>query len=175
MSLLALPIRIDPEAADAMLAAVQTVAEQSFFASAELCDDSSFGELVAMQSSWLVAKVRLVEGPFVGSFVCTLPDSLANALFDAFAGREPSAPAPARDQVHDLVGEFSNMVCGSWLTAVAGGQTFTLTHPLVQPAQGPPGGASSLRLFVAVNDLPLAVHVHLLRSVPQGDPRVAHA
>ena len=175
MSSLPLSTAVSPEAADAMLAAIQSVAERSFFANAERCDDQSFGELVAAQSSWLVAKVRLVEGPFVGSIVCTLPESLANALFDAFTGRDPSTTAPARDQVSDLVGEFSNMVCGSWLTWIAGGHGFTLSQPIVEPASGPPGGANSMRLFIAVNDLPLAVDAYLVRSVAPGDRTVAHA
>jgi CheY-specific phosphatase CheX len=169
-----LPMLVDPEVAGAMLAAVRSVAEQSFFASAEPCDDHAFDKLSATVSRWLVATVMFEEGPFVGSMACTLSEDLAHALFDAFAGRDPSAAAPARDEVDDLVGEFSNMVCGAWLTVVASGQIFSLSHPIVKVASEPPGGHDKLRLRVAVNDLPLAVDVHLLKSMPQGDRSIAH-
>ena len=167
MSSRKLPTLTEPEAAAAVFAAVQAVAEHSFFASAERCDDAP-GELVAAQPSWLVATVWFEDGPFVGSITCTLPERLAHTLFDAFTGRDPVEPAPSRDEVRDLVGEFSNMVCGSWLTAVASGQTFTLSHPVVESAAGP-AAAGQLRLFVAVNDVPMAVDVHLLPSVAQSD------
>ena len=168
MSSRKLPTLTEPEAAAAVFAAVQAVAEHSFFASAERCDDGALAELIAAQPSWLVATVRFEDGPFVGSITCTLPDRLAHALFGAFTGRDPVEPAAPRDQVRDLVGEFSNMVCGSWLTAVASGQAFTLSHPIVEPAPGPPA-AGELRLLVAVNDLPMAVDVHLLPSAAHGD------
>ncbi len=35
------------------------------------------------------------------------------------------------------MGEFSNMVCGVWLTHVASRHTFTLSHPTVEAAHAP--------------------------------------
>jgi hypothetical protein len=151
-----LPTLIEPESAAAIFAAVRRVAEQSFFAVAEARDDGAFDALAARVPRWLVATVRFEEGPLTGSMSCTLPENLAYELFDAFTGRDPEEPPPALDQIYDLAGEFSNMVCGAWLTHVASRQTFALSHPVVEPAAAP-GEAGGLRLLVALDDLPVAV------------------
>jgi hypothetical protein len=166
-----LPKLIDPESTAAMFAALRRVAEESFFAVAELRDGGAFAALAATVPRWLIATVRFEEGPLVGSMSCTLPENLAHALFDAFTGRDPADPEPALAQVHDLVGEFSNMVCGVWLTQVASRQMFTLSHPVVEPALalGEPGG---LRLLVAIEDLPVVVDL-CLQPVAQGDTTLA--
>lgn len=155
----------DLEAADALLAAIRAVAEENFFAITVPCDAGTFAELAVRQPRWLVARVQFEEGPLAGSVSCTLPEELAHVLLDAFSGWEPSAPAPTYDQVLDLVGEFSNMVCGSWLTRITRHQAFTLSRPVVEPALAP-AHADGPRLFVAVRDLPLAVDVRL-QSVTQ--------
>jgi CheY-specific phosphatase CheX len=102
-----------------MFEAVRSVAEHSFFAVAEPGDERSFAAQAAAVPSWLVATVRFEQGALQGTVACTMPTSLARGLFDAFAGRDPSEPEPGAELVHDLVGEFSNMVCGAWLTRVA--------------------------------------------------------
>jgi hypothetical protein len=51
---------------------------------------------------------------------------LAERLFDAFSGRDPEEPAPPIAEIHDLVGEFANMICGSWLTRAANERTFAI-------------------------------------------------
>jgi CheY-specific phosphatase CheX len=155
-----LPKLTDPEAASAMFDAVRTVAEQSFFAVAEPSDDRAFGVAAVKVPRWLVATVRFEQGPLVGTVSCTLPESLANGLFDAFTGRDPGEPAPVSTLVHDLVGEFSNMVCGAWLTRVESSRTFTLSHPLVEGAVQP-AAAGDMRLVAAIDDLPVAVDLRL--------------
>ena len=166
-----LPKLTDPEAASALFEAVRAVAEQSFFAMAEPSDDRSFGVAAVQVSRWLVATVGFEQGPLSGTLSCTLPEHLANGLFDAFTGRDPGDPAPARLLVHDLVGEFSNMVCGAWLTRIEGSRTFTLSHPSVEPAMKP-AAAGDMRLVAAIDDLPVAVDLRLsalnrLNGVPQ--------
>jgi hypothetical protein len=168
-----LPKLIDPESAAAIFVAVRRVAEQSFFAVAEPRDDLSFDALAERVPRWLVATVKFEEGPLVGSMSCTLPENLAQTLFDAFTGRDPEEPAPALDQIHDLAGEFSNMVCGVWLTHVASRQTFALGHPVVESAPAP-GSAGGLRLLVAIDDLPVAVDLSL-QKVPQHDAAFVQA
>jgi CheY-specific phosphatase CheX len=155
-----LPKLTEPEAATAMFEAVRTVAEQSFFAVAEPGDDRSFGAAAAQVPRWLVATVQFEQGPLSGAVSCTLPEKLANGLFDAFTGRDPADPRPSATLVHDLVGEFSNMVCGAWLTRVESSRTFTLGHPSVVPAVAP-GVAGDLRLVAAIDDLPVAVDLRL--------------
>jgi CheY-specific phosphatase CheX len=155
-----LPKLTNPEAASAMFEAVRTVAEQSFFAVAEPSDDRSFGVAAVQVPRWLVATVRFEQGALAGTVSCTLPENLANGLFDAFTGRDPGEPAPISTLVHDLVGEFSNMVCGAWLTRVETARTFTLSHPLVEPALTP-AAAGDMRLVAAIDDLPVAVDLRL--------------
>src|SRR5262245_2060214 len=163
MSSLSLPDLMGPETADAILTALRSVAERSFFAEVEPCDDRTFGRLTSGVSTWLVATVRFEEGTAIGALSCTLPEALATALFDAFTGHDPSAPEPARADVLDLVGEFANMVCGAWLTHSAAAWTFRLSPPTVESALEP-GPADLLQLvFVTVNDHPLAVTVRLLQ------------
>jgi hypothetical protein len=167
------PKLITPDAASAMFEAIRSVAEQSFFAVAEPGDERSFHAGAEQVPRWLVATVRFEQGPLAGSVSCTLPEKLVQGLFDAFTGRDPSDPPPSLDQIHDLVGEFSNMVCGAWLTRVASSQTFTLSHPLVEPAAAP-HETGDLRLLAAIDDLPVAVDLCLLPS-RQGDVAVSHA
>jgi hypothetical protein len=163
----------DPDAATAMFVAVRSVAERSFFAVAEPRDGSAFAALADTVPRWLVATVRFEHGPLAGALSCTLPETLAHALFDAFTGRDPAAPAPAPEAVHDLVGEFSNMVCGGWLTQIASRHAFTLSHPIVESAQAP-GDAGGMRVLAAVDDLPVAVDLDL-RSMRAVDPVLAPA
>ena len=153
----------DPAAATAMFLAVRSVAERSFFAVAEPRDGSGFAALADTVPRWLVATVRFEHGTLAGTLSCTLPEALAHALFDAFTGRDPAGPAPAPDAVHDLVGEFSNMVCGVWLTQIASHDAFTLSHPTVAPSRTP-GQAGGLRVLAAVDDRPVAVDLDLAQA-----------
>ena len=168
-----LPKLIDPESAAAMFVAIRSVAEQSFFAVAEQRDDTAFHALADRVPRWLVATVQFEEGPLIGSMSCTLPENLAHALFNAFTGRDPADPAPHLDEVHDLVGEFSNMVCGVWLTRVASRQTFTLSRPVVETAPTP-GDTNGMRLLVAIDDLPVAVDLCFQPEL-EGDAAFAQA
>jgi CheY-specific phosphatase CheX len=148
-----------------MFEAVRSVAEHSFFAVAEPGDERSFAAQAAAVPSWLVATVRFEQGALQGTVACTMPTSLARGLFDAFAGRDPSEPEPGAELVHDLVGEFSNMVCGAWLTRVASSRTFTLHHPIVEPVSTP-RDARGPRLLAVIDDVPVAVEV-TLKAEPQ--------
>jgi len=160
-----LPKLSDPATASAMFEAVRSVAEHSFFAVAEPGDERSFAAQAAAVPSWLVATVRFEQGALQGTVACTMPTSLARGLFDAFAGRDPSEPEPGAELVHDLVGEFSNMVCGAWLTRVASSRTFTLHHPIVEPVSTP-RDARGPRLLAVIDDVPVAVEV-TLKAEPQ--------
>jgi hypothetical protein len=71
-----------------MFDAVRTVAEQSFFAVAEPADDRSFGVAAAQVPRWLVATVGFEQGSLAGYVSCTIPEKLAQGLFDAFTGRD---------------------------------------------------------------------------------------
>ncbi len=163
------PDLLGRDASALMVEAVTAVAERSFFAVAEPCDAERFAAIASGVPRWMVAAVKFTEADCAGSVACTLSEDLAQALFDAFTGREPLAPAPPADEVLDLVGEFSNMVCGTWLTRLAKKQTFTLHKPSVQPAPDPLQlSAPGARLLLAVNDLPLVVEVRVANLVAAG-------
>jgi CheY-specific phosphatase CheX len=102
------------------------------------------------------------EGACAGTLSCTVPNDLARTLLDAFTGRDPRDPDPDREALFDLVGELSNMICGTWLTRMATAQAFTLSRPVVQTVSGRPTLGSGEVTVVAVNDLPLAVSVKSL-------------
>jgi hypothetical protein len=152
---------LDPSAASVVAHAVVDVAERSFFAAAEVAQTPE-GD-AASADDWLVASVQFDEAEAAGTVSCLLPEALARSLFDAFNGREPHAPRPAIDQLFDLVGEFSNMVCGAWLTRVATEQAFVLGKPLVRPVLDSLAltTADGTRTAMLVNDLPLLVDVRV--------------
>ena len=156
------PELLGPHADDVMLDAVTRVAERNFFAVVEPCDDRQFAVLADQSARWLVAAVHFTEGDCSGAVSCTVSEHLANALFDAFSGRDQLDPAPDPQQLLDLVGEFSNMICGAWLTRLAVRQTFTLSSPTVRHSPDPSQLTTpQARMLLAVNDLPLAVEVRV--------------
>ena len=150
-----------PEGATPVRAAVAAVAEQSFFAMVDGCDGP---DVASPEHAWLVAMIRFDDGHTSGSLACWVPPDLAQTLFDAFSGRDPSAPLPPAHQVYDLMGEFSNMVCGDWLSRSIGHRSsFELSPPIVVQAPRPSGDPSR-RLWVRVNDRPLAVDWYVNKS-----------
>ena len=150
--------------------AVATVAERSFFAFVNRGEDPGYYDSAP---EWLVAKVRFDDGPVSGSLTCWLPSDLAQLLFDAFSGRDPRSALPPRHLLDDLVGEFSNMVCGTWLTRCAGHRAFRLMPPEVDRLQEP-GEDDGSRQWLSVNDRPIAVDWDVvLDGNTRTDPRRA--
>ena len=159
------PMQPNPPAPDGgvppILAAVSAVAEQSFFA---MVDGGDEHDADSTPDGWLVAMIRFDDGHTSGSLACWVPPDLAQTLFDSFSGRDPSAPLPPAHQIYDLVGEFSNMVCGDWLSRSIGKRAaFELSQPIVVQAQRP-AGHPSRRLWVKVNDRPLAIDWYVNKS-----------
>ena len=155
------PNLFSPDAADAVVGAIAAVAERSFFADVQRCEGPRFDDLATDADSWLIATVHFREGDTAGVLSCTLPHDLARNLLDAFTGRDPRDPEPEADALFDLVGELSNMICGTWLTRMATPQSFTLSRPVVELSAERPAVAlgSTAAALMAVNDLPLAVSV----------------
>jgi CheY-specific phosphatase CheX len=153
-----LPDLFSPDVTAQVAGAIALVAEKSFFAEAEPCDRARFDELTCA-SDWLVATVQFREGTCAGALTCTVPHDLARTLLDAFTGRDPLDAEPDREALFDLVGELSNMICGTWLTRMATAQAFTLSRPVVEMVSERPSVHSADATLVAVNDLPLAVSV----------------
>ncbi len=153
------PEALGPDAERRMLEAVTTVAEQSFFAVVEPCYPRRFAALKGGVPRWLVAAIHFADEDCAGELRCTVSEDLAIALFDAFTGREPLGP-PRAEELLDLLGEFANMACGSWLTRRPRRSGFTLSAPTVRWTEDAtlpvPEGP---HLLLAVNDLPLVLEV----------------
>jgi hypothetical protein len=149
---------VAPDAIELMVGAVTDVAERSFFAVAERTPAAG---LQGASDPWLVASVRFEEAACAGVVSCAVPADLARSLFDAFNGRDPFDPPPPHDELADLVGEFSNMVCGTWLTRLHNRATFDLSRPMVEAAPRRPAVGSSRGAAIAMtlNDQPLLIDI----------------
>jgi len=138
---------------DSIRDAVVEVAESSFFAYVDLSDPERFRELSSRTDRWVQSTV-LFDGAFGGAMMIAMAEPLARDLFNAFLGAEPGLLA-LDGPLFDLVGEFTNMVCGSWLTRTCQRRRFDLRHPEVswlRPDQVTPDVQDCLLL--AINDQP---------------------
>src|SRR5262245_51336557 len=158
MSLMTLQKLCNRRPGDAIAEAIEAVAEKSFFAAVDRCPEKVLVALAVSVPHWLVATVRFEDGPVKGSMSCLLPSDLAYTLFDGFSGRDPSDPTPGDRQLYELVGEFTNMVCGVWLSRCATDRAFRLGPPLVarigEPAPSAPG-----RWWIGIASRPVAIDV----------------
>jgi hypothetical protein len=84
--------------------------------------------------------------------------ALAERLFDAFSGRDPEDPAAPLGEIHDLVGEFANMIGGSWLTRTANDRTFALSRPLVND-EPLPAALDGAGVAMAIDEHPCVVSI----------------
>lgn len=143
---------------DAIRDALVEVAESSFFAYVDVVDPERFRELMSHTEKWIQATV-LFDGAFGGAVMIVLSETLGRDLFNAFLGAEPGVVA-LDGPLFDLVGEFGNMVCGSWLTRACQRRRFDLRHPEVSrvlPEQVTPEEQDCLLL--AINDQPCFVRL----------------
>lgn len=154
---------------DALLSAVTDVAERSFFAMVEPLDEPRFAAASEAVLEWLIARVSFADSRSQGTVLCHLPAALADRLFDGFSGRDAGDPAPLVTEVHDLVGEFANMVCGSWLTRAANDRTFALCKPEVQ-AVAALAIDPATALCIDIDGSPCAIEIAV---APVADPVVA--
>ena len=139
------------EAGLALRDAFVDVCENSFFAYVEVCDARKFA-ILAEESSrtarsvqeaggqlpsrarqrpseWLKGSVGF-SGSFGGAIEIIMPEKLARSLVASLLGESPETEF-AEHQVFDGLGEFANMVCGAWLTAMSQRSSFNLRAPAV--------------------------------------------
>ena len=161
-SLLKFRRRLHPPDLASVEAVFSEVAELSFFAYTVSCDSERFAELVSDvpgdTALWLRATVTF-DGAFSGSTVIHLPATLGEDLASAFVGMTPGSEV-TESECFDALGEFANMVCGSWLTRECGRRKFDLQPPSVArvvdlPSRPASGDAASLLL--TVNDMPVTI------------------
>ncbi len=131
------------------------VAERSFFAWAE---PAAVPETSPDGEGWRHAAV-VFRGEFDGRMTFSLPDALARDLYAAFLGLAPDDPVE-ESALCDLLGEFANMVCGTWLTRIQRAHAFSLDRP-VAAAAAPAGAPLAAAL---VNDQPVVVALALEES-----------
>ena len=157
----------DAAAAGAVVTAVETVAERSFFAVVDRCPAQVLSNLAGTVPHWMIATVRFEDGALHGWMSCLVPEPLAHELFDGFSGRDPSESAPGERDLYDLVGEFANMVCGTWLSRCVSDRAFRLAPPLVARI-GAPALDGTGRVWVGIGNRPAAIDVSL-------QPQLEHA
>jgi len=154
----------------ALRQALGDVAEHSFFAFVCALDQAAFDDLAARLpvdpgtpegGGWLVSVVRF-DGGFAGSLEVAMPVALAHTLLSSFLGLPPEAPAP-ETLLRDTVGEFTNQVCGAWLTRACGGRHFDLAAPRVERAPAAPlaAGGGAAEILATVDDLPVRIRLHV--------------
>lgn len=133
-----------------MIEAVVRVAERSLYACAEPVSDALMP--ASIDGGWHVASLQF-RGPFSGRVSMAVPTHLSRQLCAAFLGDDVEDEAAVRD----LIGEFVNMACGSWLTSCAQHQCFDLARPEVISS----GVAPRCDLAFVINDMPVVLTMEM--------------
>lgn len=112
-------------------------------------------------AEWVEASVDFV-GPCSGRLSCWLPGPPAHELCEAFSGESITLLSKS-EVVADVIGEFTNMICGTWLTRVTDPGShygalvpFALSPPVVDVVR-----TAGDEEAVVVNDRPVLVRVAL--------------
>jgi len=143
---------------DSVREALVEVAENSFFAFVDPVEPEAAGEVLSMAPGWLQATV-VFEGAFGGAMQIALAEPLAVELFASFLGLDPGE-VPDDARLFDLVGEFGNMVCGSWLTRNCQRRRFDLRHPeVVRLTSDAPPRTEAALLVVTLNGQPACLRL----------------
>ena len=148
--------RLPPDMREQLIEAAALVCETSFFAFAELAEPAVM-MAVADEAAWYHAVVSF-DGPSKGRVLLSLPRGLARDLFAAFLGFE-DASAANDAEIEDVIGEFANIVCGTWLTAQGCETCFTLAHPRVQLGGLP--APEEDNIVLSVNGRPTVIRAEL--------------
>ncbi|MEI6669808.1 MAG: chemotaxis protein CheX [Acidobacteriota bacterium] len=155
----------------ALQEALVNVSQESFFAFAELCGIDRFGDALAAVEAqsegaakrWLRSRVDF-DGAFAGTVELTLPHALATELLMSFTGLTPE-DGLTDVHVYDGIGEFANMVCGTWLTHACAHRRFDLQPPVVTAVAAPvTRAADGQEELVLVNDQPVSLRVEFRAS-----------
>ncbi|MGD0796905.1 MAG: chemotaxis protein CheX [Acidobacteriaceae bacterium] len=93
-------------------------------------------ELAAIPAPDLAFSLHFA-GDVSGRFGLRLHPDTARTLASNFLGEDPSALSPT--EVSEVIGELTNMLCGSVMSRVEGEHKFILSHP--EPTSFPPCAA----------------------------------
>jgi len=135
---------------DALERALTLVAEESFFTMVDPASD------VPLPAEPCIAACVDFTGAFSGRLCCRMTRALAHDLTSSFTGTRPEDVAIDGPEMTDVAGEFTNMVCGRWLTEVAPRALFTIARPTVEPAPWPQAKPMAL-----LNEQPIWIDVAL--------------
>jgi len=136
---------------DRIVDAVVRVAERSLYAFAEPVSAALMP--AAIDGGWYDATVTF-RGPFAGQMSLAVPVLLARQICGAFLG---DSEVDDETAIRDLVGEFANMTCGTWLTALNQAGCFDLTHPEVTPATA----LAPRELAFIINEFPVMLSARI--------------
>jgi CheY-specific phosphatase CheX len=143
----------DTPIAEALFAAAGDVLETMFFSPlmGEATPDVSHSEPAFM--------ARLMfSGGRSGSFAVRVSAGAASAIAANFLGEDTDVLEPG--QVHDVICELANMICGSVLSRLDREAHFDLQHPeLVETCSAPPPG--SVCRFFEIQDGQVALCLQL--------------
>jgi chemotaxis phosphatase CheX-like protein len=154
-------VPLTPSDQAALVHAVSTVCDVSFFAFAEPGTPAAF-EATLAPATWYEVDVSF-DGPFNGRFRLALQVPLAHELVTAFLGcADDDQTAASERAMRDAVGEFGNMTCGAWLTALGGPRPFTIERPDVRLTGEPLAIGATL---FTINDQPVVVGIELRAEV----------
>lgn len=141
------------------------VAQESFFSYAEPCSVERFREALEMVDGaaagsggrWLSAHVDF-DGAFAGRVTVVLPYTLSCDMAAGIAGLMPGDPIE-ESLVVDAIGEFANMVCGTWLTRACVHRRFDLQPPAVLVIPDLPPAPDEGEEHLLINDWPVKLAV----------------
>ena len=132
------------------------VAECSFSAIVGRSDEEHFREVAKRVELWIGASV-LFEAALAGAVLVVMPETLARDLFQASIGAERGVVAMDA-RLFDLVGEFTNMVCGGWLARTVN-HHYALRPPEISRLQRDQVTPEADCLLVTINRQPCLVRL----------------
>lgn len=182
MSFAKSPTSAPTDLSDALQAALIEVSENAYFVFVEPVEPGQFAALVRQVSpqqpgapapdgkrsqtsqAWLRSSVTFA-GASAGSVEIVLPEKLAHWLVTSLLGMSPEEDL-SETQMFDGVGEFTNMVCGAWLSNLSDQGLFELKVPDVTrmsptwtPLGESLGSEEQACRMVCLNEMPMRVRV----------------
>ncbi len=125
----------------AMASAVEEVLETMCFTGVLGSEEASPAESDGDDEA--ITAALSFHGQPSGDFRVSVPRSMARGMSGCFLGEEEEAVSDA--QTEQVVCELANMICGSVLSRIGGGQLYDLTHPELTGSESQPATTVSRR------------------------------
>ena len=121
---------------------------------------------IATEDIWFHAEVTFT-GRCSGKIFLSIPHDLGFELFAALLHRIRSAAEHDVDMA-DVVGEFASKICVTWLTALGGAGSFTLSH--AQVTRGGLPAPEDDNLVMSINDRPAVLRAEMTQHAAMHMP-----